>query len=124
VWGVRKSRIAGVDLSSSACPLDEVPARPAVSDNEPVLVDPPLGVHGAHSLDGLLVRTPGASLAGIFPAAPDACRQVAEIPVGCPEPIPANIATLVRPSDGSTRWDPGNDASDNGGARGKGRACE
>lgn len=99
VWGV-ENRAASVvpttsTASASACPLDQVPARHAVSDDEPVLVDPPLGVHGSHRLDGLLVRGPGASPAGVFSAAPDAGRQVAEIPVGRPKPVPAGIATFV-----------------------------
>lgn len=109
--GLKKSRIVHADdastASASACPLDQVPARHPVSDDEPVLVDPPLSVHGADGLDGLLVSRPGASLAGVFPAAPDARRQVAEIPVGCPKPIPASNATLVKP----------------GGSRGRGRAA-
>lgn len=96
-----------VDVASwsSGRPLDQVPARQAVPHDEPMLVDPPLGVHGADGPDGLLVRRPRAPLAGVLPAAPDARRQVAEVLVGCAEPIPASAAASVSLGDEPTRTD-------------------
>lgn len=99
-WGATEPhQVVRTSAAASACPLDHLPARHAVSDDEPVVVDLPLGVHGAHSLDCLLVRRPRLSFARVVATAPDAGCQVAEIPVGCPEPIPASVAAVVKPGD-------------------------
>lgn len=95
IVGTKRQRNSMGQSSLGPClarPLDHLPARHTIPNDEFVLVDPPLRVHCPYRIDCLPVRRSYTSFPSLFSGPPDACRQITKILVRCAKPVSVKFA--------------------------------